>query len=98
MREYGRPHEPTTFQSIGPPLAAGQEHRAFVYPEADIGLDPFPLLLAHHGADLHLGVCRGADLQGVDMVLQPYQRFIQPALGYEEARTCDASLPAVGEA
>src|ERR1700722_18333789 len=72
MREYRRPHEPAALQPVGAPLAAGQQNRAFVYAEADIRLDPFPLLLAHHGADLHLGICRGADLEGLDMALQLY--------------------------
>ena len=71
-------------QPVGSPLAAGQQRRAFVYAEADLGLDSFPLPPAHHGADLNPGICCGADFERLDMVLQLYQRFVQPAFRHEE--------------
>ncbi len=96
--EYGWLREPTTVQSGGPSGTACQDARAFFQSEFDIGLNPIILLLADHRANHGIRVARGANLERLDLLLQPGKDAVEQMLWNQDTRAGDASLAAVDEA
>ena len=97
MREEGGLHEPSGMHAIGPAFATGQQRRTFLLSDTDVVLHPFPLLLAHHWADVGVGI---AWISGSDMryrLLCDVLEFGQAVARHEDTRPGNASLAAIGK-